>query len=75
MVKKHFSLLPMLKTVVLLHVFVESGYFLQDSLINRQHLFEIIIFCNNVFAVINLMLPVVYKQKYLLVYSSHVLLK
>jgi len=27
MVKKHFSLLPMLKTVVLLHVFVESGYF------------------------------------------------
>jgi len=75
MVKKHFSLLPMLKTVVLLHVFVESGYFFQDSLINRQHLFEIKIFCNNVFAVINLMLPVVYKQKYLLVYSSHVLLK
>jgi len=34
----------MLKTVVLLKMFVETGYFFQDYLINmlkKQHLFEI----------------------------------
>ncbi len=52
MLKKHYLLL-VLKTVVLLNIFVETvTLFFRVFLMNRsskeQHLFEIEIFCNNI---------------------------